>query len=99
VGASFGVLGPCFFEDNEGAGVIVAYERYVEMLRNCREPELRRRIDLSSAWFQQDGATAHRARASMSVLREIFPQHVISRGGDVRRPARLPDLSGCVYFW
>jgi hypothetical protein len=54
------------------------------MLRNFREPELRRHgIDLSSVWFQQDGVTAHIARASMSVLREIFPEYVISCGGDV----------------
>ena len=56
-------------------------------------------IDLSSSvWFQHDGATAHTARASMSVLREMFPQHVISRGGDVPWPARSPDLSACGYF-
>jgi hypothetical protein len=29
----------------------------------------------------------------------MFPQHVISRGGDISWPARLPDLSGYVYFW
>ena len=29
----------------------------------------------------------------MSVLREMFPQHVISLGGDVPWPARSPDLS------
>jgi hypothetical protein len=47
------------------------------MLLNCCEPELRRRaINLSSVWSQQDGATAHTARASMSVLREMFPQQV-----------------------
>ena len=67
--ASFGVLGPYFFEDNEGAAVAVTSERYVAMPRNFCEPELRRRrIDLSSVLFQQDGATAHTARASMSVL-------------------------------
>ena len=86
--ASFAVLGPYFFEDSEGAAVTVTSERYVAMLRNFCEPELRRRrIDLSSIWFQQDGATAHTARASMNVLREMFPQHVISRGGDVLWPA------------
>jgi len=53
--ASFGVLGPYFFEDNEGAAVTVASEHYVAMLPNCCEPELRRRgIDLSSLWFHQD---------------------------------------------
>jgi hypothetical protein len=61
--ASFGVLGPYFFVDNEGAAVTVTTGRYVAMLHNFCEPELRRRgIDLSSVWFQQDGATAHTAR-------------------------------------
>jgi len=34
----------------------------------------------------------------MSVLREMFPQHVISRGGSVPWPARSPDLSACYSF-
>jgi len=34
-------------------------------------------------WFQQDGATAHTAVISMSALRLLFPQRVISRFGDV----------------
>ena len=68
-------------------------ERYARMLRNFCEPQLRHRgIDLSSVWFKQDGATAHTARASMSVLREMFPQHVISRGGNVPWPARSPVI-------
>ena len=93
---NFEVFGPYFCEDNEGAAVTVTSERYVAMLRNFCEPELcRRGIDLSSVWFQQDGATTDTARASMSVLREKFPQHVISRGGDVPWPARSPDLSAC----
>ena len=95
--ASFGVLGPYFFEDNEGAVVTVTY--YVAMIRNFCEPELGRRgIDPSSVRFQQVGATAHTARATMSVLRDIFPQHVISRAGDVPWPAHYPDLSACDYI-
>jgi len=95
---SFGVLGPYFFEDNEGAAVTVTSECRVAMLRNFCEPKLRRRgLDLSSVWFQQDGATIHTARASISVLREMFPQHVISRGGDVPWPARSSDFSACDY--
>jgi len=35
----------------------------------------------------------------MSVLWEMFPEHVISRGGDVPWPARSPDLSACGYFF
>ena len=72
--ASVGVLGPYFFEDEEGVAVTVTSESYVAMLRIFCEPELRRRvIDLSSVWFQQDGARAHTTGASMSVLREMFP--------------------------
>jgi hypothetical protein len=99
VNACFGVLGPYFFEDNKGAVVTVTSERYVEILCNVCEQELRRRgINLSSVWFQQDGATAHTARASMTVLREMFPHHVIYRGGDIPWPARSPDLSARDYF-
>ena len=87
------------FEDNEGAAVTVTSEHYVAMLRNFCEPELHRRgTDLSSIWFQQDGATAHTARASMSVLQKMFPQHIISHGGYVPWPACSPDLSACDYF-
>jgi len=97
--ASFEVLGPYFFEDNEGAAVTVTSKRYVAMLGTFCEPELRRcGIDPISVWFHQDGATAHTARASMSVLREMFPQHVISCGSNVPWPARSPDLSACDYF-
>jgi hypothetical protein len=74
--------------DNEGAAVTVTSECYVAMLRN----------NLLSAWFQQDRATAHTARASVSVLREMFPQHVISRGSNIPWQARSPDLSACDYF-
>jgi hypothetical protein len=90
--ACFGLIGPYFFEDN-------AADRYVEILHNFLEPELRRRgIDLRTTWFQQDGATAHTAGASMNVVREMFPQHIILRYGHVQWPARSPDLSQCDYF-
>jgi hypothetical protein len=67
------------------------------MSRNFLEPESHHReIDLRTVWFQQDGATAHTARTSMWVLREMIPGHVISRGGDM--PACSPDLSVCDNF-
>jgi hypothetical protein len=53
---------------------------------------------ISSVSFQQDGATSHTARASVSVLQEMFPQHIISRGSDVPWSAHSPDLSACDYF-
>ena len=74
-------------------------ERYVEMLGNCLRPQLRSlRVNMEEMWFQQDGATAHTARASMTVVRPMFTQHVVSRFGDVRWPPRSPDLSACDFF-
>ena len=79
--------------------ITVTSERYVKMLRNFLRPHLRSLwINMEEMWFQQDGATAHMARASMTVVRQMFPQHVVSRFGDVPWPPRSPDLSACDFF-
>ena len=49
-------------------------------------------------WFQQDGATAHTARDTMQLLREHFPERLISLRGDLPWPARSPDLTPCDFF-
>jgi hypothetical protein len=47
------------------------------MLHNFLIPEINRRgINQQTMWFQQDGATTHTERASMAVVREIFPGHI-----------------------
>jgi len=96
--SKFGVIGPYFFEEH-GITTTVTSERYIEMVRTYLIPQLRRRcIDLNQLWFQQDGATAHTARSTMAVLRPLFPNHVISRSGDILWPPRSPDLSTCDFF-
>jgi len=55
-------------------------------------------VDTEDVWFQQDGATAHTARRSLRVLREMFPRRLISLGGDMEWPARSSDLSPCDFF-
>jgi hypothetical protein len=96
--AKFGVTGPYFFEDGDGCAVTSA--RYVEMLRNFLTPELSHLgTKLATIGFQQDGATAHTAKVSIEIVREIFPEHVISLHGKLPWPARLPDLSACDYFF
>ena len=76
-----GIFGPFFFEGEETAAV--TSDRYIRMFENCFLPELcRRGINRASMWFQQDGATAHTARASMTAVRGAFPNHVISRIGE-----------------
>ena len=59
------IFGPSFFQKEETA--TVTSDRYIRMFENCFLPELRRRgINKASMWFQQDGATAHTARASIT---------------------------------
>ena len=48
--------------------------------------------------FQQDGATAHTARATMNLLRQHFPNHIISKIGDVRWPPCSLDLTPPDFF-
>lgn len=49
-------------------------------------------------WFQQDGATAHTSNTAMPVIRELFPNKVISRRGDISWPPRSPDLTPMDFF-
>jgi len=62
-------------------------------------PELRRsRVNCANVWLRQDGATAHAANESMTIVRNMFPGHLISRFGNVPWPPRSPDLSTCDFF-
>ena len=87
-----GVIDPYFFEDDNA--VTVNSECYTEMINNFFLSELRRkRISIRRGWFQQNGATAHSARASKDVIRHLFPGCLISRFGDIHWPSRSPDSS------
>ena len=66
------------------------------MLQNFLRPKLDELEE--EVWFQQDGATAHTSRRSLSILREMFPGHLISLRGDIGWPVRSPDLSSCDFF-
>jgi hypothetical protein len=97
--SKLGIVGPYFFEKGETA-VTVTLARYVDVLNNFLHPEfLRRRINMRQMWFQQDGATVHTARASMEVVRRMFPQHVISRFGEVSWPPRSFDSLCDFFLW
>ena len=39
--------------------------------------------DIGNIWFQKDGATCHRAEATLDVLRSVFEDRIISRRADV----------------
>lgn len=98
--SQFGVIGPYFFED-ENRTVTVTSARYVVMLETYlqhRLEEMAEDHNLEDVWFQQDGATAHTARISLGVLKQMFPGRLVSLRGDIGWPARSPDLSMCDFF-
>lgn len=71
--------------------------RYRAMLTEFFLPELDE-LGLVDMWFQQDGATAHTARATTDILKAAFPGRLISRFGDLHWPARSPDLTVPDFF-
>lgn len=91
------VIGPFFFEE-DGVAVTVNANRYVRMINDFFFLQLQMHNLQQDVWFQQDGATAHTARVSMTLLRNLFPGHVISRFADVPWPPRSPDLNICDFF-
>ena len=71
---------------------------YVHVLENFLGPELARHPVTEETFFQQDGATSHTARDSMAAVRNLFPNHVISRYGNTTWSAKSPNLSACDFF-
>ena len=72
-------------------------ERYREMLTDCFFHEIEAE-NLVNIWFQQDGCTCHTANATISVLRLIFGNRIISKNGVVNWPPRSCDLTSLSYY-
>ncbi|GFV42295.1 transposase [Trichonephila clavipes] len=92
-----GIIGPCFFKNDEGHNVTVNGDRYRAMITNFFIPELNNH-DVQELWFQQDGATCHTARAIIDLLKDTFGDRLISRFGPVNWPPRSCDLTPLDYF-
>jgi len=94
----FGIIRRYFFEDEREKAVTVTGPRYVHMLENFLGPEFAPHPVTEETFFQQDGAMSHTAQDSKAAVRNLFPNHVISRYGDITRPARSPNLSACDFL-
>ncbi|GFY26627.1 transposable element Tcb2 transposase [Trichonephila clavipes] len=92
-----GIIGPYFFKNNEGHNVTVNGDRYRAMITNFFIPELNNH-DVQELWFQQDGATCHKARATIDLWKDTFGDRLISRFGPVNWPPRSCDLTPLDYF-
>lgn len=97
--SSRGIIGPYFFENNQGQSITVNAQRYSSMIRNFVGPALQAFDGFDNrTWFQQDGATSHTANESLVALRMFFPEKLISRRGDIDWPARSCDLTPLDFF-
>ena len=84
------IIGPIFFSET------ISSDRYCELIITPFLEQLQR-IEKRHGYFQQDGATAHTANNSMSLLRGVFGDRMISRG---TWPPRSPDLTPPdFYLW
>ena len=92
---SRGVIGPNFFEDEDGQAITVISQHYTEMINEFLALKLPLNHNL---WFQQNGAMAHMAVIGMAVLHCLFLQRMISRFGDVPWPPGSPDLTAPEFF-
>ncbi|GFX37940.1 DUF4817 domain-containing protein [Trichonephila clavipes] len=92
-----GIIGPYFFKNDEGHNVAVNDDRYRAMITNFFIPELNNH-DVQELWFQQDGATCHKARATIDLLKGTLGDRLISRFGPVNWPPRSCDLTPLDYF-
>ncbi|GFT17618.1 transposable element Tc3 transposase [Trichonephila clavipes] len=91
-----GIIGPYFFQKDEGHNVTVNGDRYRAMITNFFIPELNNH-DVQEL-FQQDGATCHTARATIDLLKDTFGDSLISRFGPVNWPTRSCHLTPLDYF-
>ncbi|XP_055308971.1 uncharacterized protein LOC129572881 [Sitodiplosis mosellana] len=92
-----GIIGPYFFENDDGRAVSINGERYREMLQYFFWSEIEG-MDLSDIWFQQDGARPHTTPETLAVIEERFPNRIISQKAEVEWPPRSCDLTPLDYF-
>ena len=97
-----GVVGPIWLEDDNGQTATINAARYRKVLgrfwRSLCNRYRRAPDQLQVQWFQQDGAPPHRARETMSWLRDRFQDRLISKGAAIEWPAHSPDLTPPDYF-
>ena len=91
------IIGPYFFENDDGATVTVNSGHYRNMLREFLWPKLNE-MDVNQLWFQQDGSISHTSLETIVLLRSKFDDRIISRNGEVNWAPRSCDLTPLYYF-
>ena len=80
-----GIIGPFFFENEQGTAVTVNGERYRAMFNEFLFPKIEE-DDMDDIWFQQDGATFHTSNVAIDLLPTVLENRIVSRNSDVNWP-------------
>ena len=94
---SRGIIGPFFFENEQGEAITVNVDQYRVMLNAFLFTKIEEE-DIGNIWFQQDGATCYTAEATLNILSPVFEERIISRRADVAWPPRSSDLTPLDYY-
>uniref|UniRef100_A0A8C4Q1D4 Uncharacterized protein n=1 Tax=Eptatretus burgeri TaxID=7764 RepID=A0A8C4Q1D4_EPTBU len=101
----YGIIGPYFFEDDQGHTCTVNQRNYREMIQEFYPPELRTQarmrnnlIQMRTQWFQKDGALPQTARETRHFLNQHFKGRFISLYKDVEWPPYSTDLTPPDFF-
>ena len=93
------IIGPFFFENENGITVTVNSERYIVILeRFWEELEAKCGTRRTRQYLQQDGATPHTANITIKWLKDHFKSRIISKKCAIEWPPLSPDLSPPDYF-
>ena len=91
------MIGPCFFENEQGEAITFNGDRYWTMLNEFLFTKIEE-TDIGNIWFQQNGATCHTAEATLYVFLPVFGDRFISRRADVVWPPQRWDLTPLDYY-
>ena len=86
-----GIIGPFFFEIEQGEAVTVNGDHYRAMLNEFLFTKIEVE-DIGIIWFQQDGPKCRTAKATLDVSRSVFEDRIISRRADVVWAPRSCDM-------
>ena len=91
------IIGPFFFENEQGDTITVNGDRHRAMLNEFQFTKIEEK-DIGNIWFQQDSATCYTAEGTLDVFRPVFENRIMSRTADVIWPPRSCDLTPLDYY-
>jgi hypothetical protein len=87
-----GIVGPFFFDNDNGESITVTAEHCVAMLQNFLLPQLEANgADPKNIYVQQNGATEHTTRHCINMVCNLF-RKVILGSRDILQLACLLDI-------